>query len=398
MDKQSLTTDLFAMKLAGANATIREITQQGDCWRQIDNDLTKQNQSLYTLIQRQLKDPMASITFCGAGTSAYIGQILAEAVQQWATARVRFVATTDIVSRPDDYFSRDNCGLLISFARSGNSPESIDTADKVRELAPQVEQLNITCNPEGQLAKRQGVRDHVCLMPEQTHDRSFVMTSSFSTMLLFTYQLIARAADRSLADLTPVANAADQLCREVLAHTALSAVTQSSRLVYLGSNRLYGAAREAALKTLEMTAGQVVTLAETALGFRHGPKSIIDAQTTVCVLVSSNPYTQQFDRDIIIELLTDNQCQQIIAVAPITIANTLPTHDKLQLITLPESISTNDDSILAALHVLVAQLIGLRLAVAHHVSPDNPCPSGEVNRVVQGVTLYEFKPTNNGEK
>ncbi len=167
---------------------------------------------MYQLIADQLNNPDAHITFCGAGTSAYVGDVLADAVQRFAKARVRALATTDIVSRPDEYFSKDSQGILFAFGRSGNSAESVDTADKVTQIAPNVYQINITCNPDGELSKRHNEHNKVCLMPAETHDKSFVMTSSFSTMLLFTYQLVCKAMGQfhkqPVNDLSPVAECA----------------------------------------------------------------------------------------------------------------------------------------------------------------------------------------------
>jgi tagatose-6-phosphate ketose/aldose isomerase len=40
--------------------------------------------------------------------------------------------------------------------------------------------------------------------------------------------------------------------------------------------------------------------------------------------------------------------------------------------------------------VLVAQLLGLSYSLQLGATPDNPFPSGTVNRVVQGVRIHEF--------
>lgn len=392
-----MSIHLNSLVLDGATHVVREIAQQGDCWREIQSLLDAQPQDLYALLRQILASPDAQVTFCGAGTSSYIGHILADAIGngKGVAAQLRSVPTTDIVSRPDFYFNSNSSGVLFSFARSGNSPESIDTAEKVAQLAPNVVQINVTCNPEGAMAHADNSQTRCCLMPERTHDRSFVMTSSFSTMLLFTHQLLVRAAGENEPDLSVVAQAADELNQILWTHPATEGVGATDRLVYLGSNTLSGAAREAALKALEMTAGKVVTLAETSLGFRHGPKSIVNASTTVCLFFSTHPYTQQFDRDMLIELLDDGTAQHLIAVAPHSMANelrALPHSDRLHIIALPDSVNHYPDVVLAPLHVLVSQVIGLKLAVQHGVAPDNPSPSGEVNRVVQGVTRYAFTP------
>ncbi|MBR0574405.1 MULTISPECIES: SIS domain-containing protein [Pasteurellaceae] len=395
MDYKTLNSNLYELKLDGAQYTIDEVAQQPNCWRQIKDLLDQQDPALYQLIAKTLNNPTAYITFCGAGTSAYVGDVLADAIQQFAKARVRSVPTTDIVSRPNYYFDSESEGIVFAFGRSGNSAESVDTADKVSQLAPKVHQINVTCNPNGELAKRNDSHNHVCLMPPETHDKSFVMTSSFSTMLLFTFQLVNRAAGRPLADLNLVADCAEDWCKRLLSSDFLQKIPTSERLVYLGSNTLFGAAKESALKALEMTGGKVVTLTETSLGFRHGPKSIVDETTTACVFVSNNEYTSRFDRDIAIELLSDNKCKQVIVIATQRIADQLLQkfghNSPLELIVLPDNLVDADDVLLAPLGVLVSQIIGLTLSVTFDISPDNPCPTGEVNRVVQGVTLYEFK-------
>ncbi|MGY0398452.1 MAG: SIS domain-containing protein [Ostreibacterium sp.] len=388
-----MTLDTFNLNkliLAGTQDTVKEITQQADCWMKIDECLDTYSDTFYALIAEQLQSSESQVTFCGAGTSAYIGQIISEILQPMVKAAVRFIPTTDIVSCPDAYFSNKSQGLLFSFARSGNSPESLDTADKVSQLASQIVQINITCNPDGALANRQEQQSHCCLMPKETHDKSFVMTSSFSTMLLFTDQLIRRALRQHEYDLSAVAEVSRQFNQKLLAHPSVQVAAKSHRIVYLGSNALYGAARESALKALEMTNGLVVTMAETALGFRHGPKSMINHETTVCLFISSHAYTQQFDRDMLLELLDNGHAQQVIAVAPQSVAITLPTHHKLQVIAFDAILNDYPDTLLSVLHVQVAQIIGLALAMQYQISPDNPCPSGEVNRVVQGVTLYSF--------
>ena len=49
-----------------------------------------------------------------------------------------------------------------------------------------------------------------------------------------------------------------------------------------------------------------------------------------------------------------------------------------------------DNMYLAFEYILAAQLIALYKSLSFGITPDNPCPSGEVNRVVKGVTLYPY--------
>ena len=76
--------------------------------------------------------------------------------------------------------------LLVSFARSGNSPESMAAVALAEQGVADCHHLIFTCNAEGALyAEGKRLRKaHVVLLPEETNDRGFAMTSSFPGMML----------------------------------------------------------------------------------------------------------------------------------------------------------------------------------------------------------------------
>lgn len=373
-----------------AHATAREIAAQGTQWRKI-TALLHRDQAHVAQCRNALNDHTATIVFSGAGTSAYVGEIVAPMVSAFSPAHCQAIASTDLVSHPAACLPRDAHGLFFAFARSGHSPESLDSIVKLAQIAPKMQALAVTCNAEGALAHDQRVS--ALLMPPETHDESFVMTSSFSTMVLYTAQYCRQACQQPLNDLAVLAEASDALNRKGYENAAFDDLAQAKRLVFLGSNALFGAAKEAALKILEMTAGTITTLAETALGVRHGPKSWINSETVVTVMASNHPYTQQFDADIIDELVDDGQAAKVVVIASAAFFARYPhlrKHPRIAALPYPPSIDHVSDDGLAVLAVQHAQLLGLRCAIALGISPDNPCPSGAVNRVVQGVTLYPY--------
>ena len=371
----------------GAAHTAREIAQQGDCWRKIPQLLAQTPASIKQLVQHSLTRHGDAIVFSGAGTSAYVGEILAAALQPYTSAYCLARHSTDIVSNPAAAVAHGAQGVMFAFARSGNSPESLDSLDKLHAVAPAVTPIGITCNPNGALAQKAARGEGLaCLMPEETHDLSFVMTSSFSTMTLFTAALCREALGLPALDSDSAATAADRIVRTFWESPVLNALAQAKRLIFLGSNALWGAARESALKILEMTAGAIPTMAETALGFRHGPKSLIDADTAVIIFASNDAYTQQFDRDIAVEVLNSRARTVLVISSPAFLAR-YPELAEHGLATFPDEAP---DEVAACLAVIHAQLLGLRAAMDRAISADNPCPSGDVNRVVQGVTLYPY--------
>ena len=377
----------------GATATAREIAQQGDCWEKIPALLATTNPALKTRLHAALHDARATIAFSGAGTSAYVGDILAPAIQRHSRAHSLATASSDLVAQPAGKLPRDAHGFLFAFARSGNSPESVASLEKAATIAPELVPVAVTCNDRGALAEhcRNG-HGYCCQMPPETHDESFVMTSSFSTMTLFTAALCREALDLPPPDFTALAAAQHHARDTYYTSPALDALARAARIIYLGSGALYGAARESALKILEMTAGKIPTMAETTLGFRHGPKSLINNETAVCFFISSDPYSQQYDRDLALEVLGDGNAAHVHIYAPAAFLARYPeiAASRAHVTAFDAALDGQDDAALAPLYVQYAQLTGLRCALDAGISPDNPSPDGSVNRVVKGVTVYPY--------
>src|SRR5690242_1968183 len=296
-------------KDADGPATAVEIRQQPEIWRLVAAESARRRSEIDGFLRPLLSEQRARIILSGAGTSAFAGQVLAPALTGRLRRRVDAAATTDIVASPRDILGEDVPTLLVSLARSGDSPESTATTAMADELLSSVRHLVITCNSHGQLAKAHAERDDslVLLMPPAANDRGFAMTSSFTSMLLAAQlALDPRSAldpggtDHGYVD--RLGAAADQLLAERAGQLAGLAARRYRRVVYLGSGALTGLAREAALKLLELTAGQVVSYWDSPLGFRHGPKAVLEQVTLCVVFVSTDPYSRRYDQDVADEL------------------------------------------------------------------------------------------------
>ena len=279
-------------------ATILEIGQQPDAWREVAANArrARRRSSCGTSTSR----PDLRVILTGAGSSAFAGEIAAPALRRHLDRRVEAIATTDIVASPLDHLERHTPTLLVSFGRSGNSPESLATTALADELVDDVWHLVLTCDRDGELGRAHGGRANslVVFMPERTNDVGFAMTSSLTSMLLSCLLLLGPAEP---GDAEALARAAQHVV-ELQSDIRALAQAKKQRFVYLGSGPLEGLARESALKLLELTAGEVVTYFDSPLGFRHGPKSVLDADTLVVVYVSTDPYTRRYDLDIIAEI------------------------------------------------------------------------------------------------
>ncbi|TCC44964.1 SIS domain-containing protein [Kribbella capetownensis] len=365
-----------------ALTTYREIVQQPAVWRQAAETLAARSDEVAAFLEPLFALPDLRIVLTGAGTSAFAGEVLAPALARTLRRRVEAVATTDIVSNPREMFAEDVPTLLVSFARSGDSPESVAATQLAATCLTSVHQLVITCNPEGQLAREHSGSESSLglLMPSATNDRGFAMTSSFTSMLLTAWLALAPDQDPRLAE--RLAAAAEQVLGRP---DELAGLTGRSydRIVYLGSGSLGGLARESALKLLELTAGKVISYYDTPLGFRHGPKAVLKDGTLAVVYLSNDGYTRRYDEDIVQELRAAIGAENVLAVSAQS-----DDAESWQI----DGVADVDDAVLTLPFVVIAQLLALRFSVALGRTPDNPFPDGEVNRVVQGVTIHPLRP------
>jgi tagatose-6-phosphate ketose/aldose isomerase len=367
----------------GAASTYREITQQPAVWREVAGMLAARSAEVAAFLEPLLARPDLRIMLSGAGTSAFAGEVLRPALERSLGRRVDAVATTDIVSNPRDVFAEDVPTLLVSFARSGDSPESVAATRLAQQCLDPVHQLILTCNPDGQLAREHAGSSSslVLLMPPTANDRGFAMTSSFTSMLLAAWLVLSPAADRT--DLAErLAAAAEQVLAEADLLADLAA-RGYDRVVYLGSGPLGGLARESALKLLELTAGEVVSYYDTALGFRHGPKAVLRERTLVVVYLSNDGYTRRYDEDIAEELRAAIGSENVLVVA----AEDGDSAADAEVWRI-RGLDDVSDAALAMPLAIIAQLLALQFSLELGRTPDNPFPDGEVNRVVQGVTIY----------
>lgn len=377
-------TELPVPRQEDGGATILEIGQQPGAWREVGGRADEETAGFLRGIASR---PDLRVILTGAGSSAFIGEIAAPALRRHLNRRVEAIATTTIVASPLDFLERHTPTLMVSFGRSGNSPESLATTALADELVDDVWHLIFTCDREGELGRAHGGRANslVVYMPERTNDSGFAMTSSLTSMLL-SCLLILGPAERS--DVETLARAAEYV--SVLQPDIRTlAQTKKQRFVFLGSGPLEGLARESALKMLELAAGEVVTYFDSPLGFRHGPKSVLDGDTLAVVYVSTDPYTRRYDLDIIAEIRAQLGQDAVMVLS----AQPIPT--ALGSAVLLPGLDGLDDALVALAYLVFAQYLALFTSLEYGKTPDNPFPSGEVSRVVRGVTIYPMSSTDN---
>jgi tagatose-6-phosphate ketose/aldose isomerase len=221
--------------------------------------------------------------------------------------------------------------------------------------------------------------DGLITLDPRTNDRSLVMTSSFSNLVLAGLILanpeglastIDLASERA-RDLLPVI---DKQCGRVAAGVR-------DRIVVLASSPLLGWLREAGLKTLETTNGCFPVISETFLGLRHGPISFVKADTLVLCLLSSDPLRRLYEVDLIRELRL-KELGYLVGIADLGEESDL--FDEI----IPAVLPNAPDALRTPYEIIAPQLLGYHLGLSKGINPDNPSPDGVMNRVVQGFKIH----------
>lgn len=372
--------------------TAKEIIQQPDTWRESVKNLIKNKIEIKSFIDSFLSKKEFRIILTGAGTSAFAGEVCEPYLTSLLNKRVEAIATTDLVASPKSYFIKDMPTLLVSFARSGNSPESVHAVNLATQLVDDLYQVVITCNENGKLAKNT-VNDEkslLLLMPPQTNDLGFAMTSSFTTMVLNAMAVFnIDNIENFSSDVDKLSNSVNDFIENNIEKVTSLANEDFERIVYLGSSTSKGIARESALKVLELTAGKVNASYDTPLGFRHGPKSVVDDETVSVIYISNDEYTRKYDLDLAKEMLAHKKNDRVVIVGDNIEEDIL---NKADYVFNVENINyTVENEVLLPLQqIIFGQMLSFLKSVNLGITPDNPCPTGEVNRVVQGVILHEL--------
>lgn len=375
----------------GAEITTREIKQQPELWQETLTIYQEKQEAIAAFLRtiKQKTDKRIRVVFTGAGTSQYVGDTIVPYLNKTgATADYLFesIATTDIVAAPEQVLFADEPILLVSFARSGNSPESLAAVKIVDQFVADSYHLTITCAADGSLAQQAAADEtsYLLLMPERSNDAGFAMTGSFSCMALSALLIFDQTP---LTEKRHYVETLSRLGQEVIdRETELQVLTDRSfkRIVYLGSGTLSGLTREAQLKVLELTAGKIATVFDSSMGFRHGPKSFVENQTLVFVFVSNTSYTRQYDLDMLEELKSDGIAAAVTAIGQPAAVNFSGTN-----FFFPDD-TLLPDGYLALADIVFAQTIALLASIKVGNTPDTPSPTRTVNRVVKGVTIHPY--------
>ena len=375
----------------GLEHTPREIFQQPETWEKTFQRCRQ--------IQEQIANAVRSggigaggkaptVYLIGAGTSDYVGRALTPLLRRCWSTEAWPVPSTTLLADFDEFHQAGRDYFWISFSRSGQSPEGVALLERALRNHCNIHHLVITCNQNGEMAKlcqgRSG-RALAIVLDETTNDRGLAMTSSFSNMLVAGQ---CAAHIESLDDygkiLTQMADAGSRFLPQAAEVAESVANLDCCRIIFVGSGALHGVAQECALKSLELSGGQVVAMAETPLGLRHGPLSSLNQQAAFVAFLSSNARHRGYELDLLEEIAKKRLGRIRIAVS----ANESDESASLVDYLLPLNSSGLGDEYRPVVDVIFGQLLGLFTSLRCGLKPDQPSPNGAIHRVVAPIKLY----------
>jgi tagatose-6-phosphate ketose/aldose isomerase len=371
----------------GAEYTADEIVAQPQLWLKIYKQITSDKNNISSFLDEVLPE-VSRIILTGAGTSAFVGLSLHGVFTRSLKVHTDSVATTDLVSHPNDYFFDDEVIMLVSFARSGNSPESTAVVALGDKLCKKCYHLMITCNPDGQLANyTSDSLKHIILLPSEANDLSLAMTGSYSGMLLCGHLIAGLKHIESLAlQIDFLYQYGSKIIDKYASALKEIASLDFERVVFLGSGPLFGTATESHLKLQELTDGNIICKNDSYLGFRHGPKAVTNEKTIMVFIFSNNPYVQQYEKDLVGSMRKGKKPLFTISISESPVKGLCFDLE----INLSDSGSHIDEGLLTVCDILPAQLMGLYKSMAIGLKPDAPSESGAISRVVENVNIYPY--------
>ncbi|GAB3317051.1 SIS domain-containing protein [Larkinella ripae] len=368
----------------GARFTAIEIEGQPVLWQKIYAMISQKRADIGAFLTPLLKLPDLRIILAGAGSSAFIGEAAQGIVQESTGKLTHAIATTDLLTHPKLHFQREIPTLMVSFSRSGNSPESLASVEIADEHCDQVHHLIITCNKDSALTHRKLPNAFYLVLPEQANDQSLAMTGSFTGMLLAVLLVMKlQSMDALRASLETLVDQTRSLLSELLPRIVALASQPYRRIIFLGSGPLLGIARECHLKVQELSDGQVICKHDSFLGFRHGPRAVVNRESLIVYLFSADPVVGLYERDLCVAIDQDGQH---VPTATWNMPRQKLDHSVLDITLANYHDGPNELSFIGA--AVVGQLIGFYQSLYLGLRPDNPSVSGAINRVVQGVTIY----------
>jgi tagatose-6-phosphate ketose/aldose isomerase len=380
---EMLARDPEEQRRLGYVHTLREICQQPSTWIR-----TAELMQQFARVLSPLVEGISSLVLSGSGSSDFAGDCVRMVLQKELGVNAHAIPSGTLLTHDSHAVSIGRPGLMVSLARSGDSPESVGAVALMLKIEPRFRHLVLTCNRRGSLATafREDPKVTVIALDDCTNDRSLAMTSSFTNLVIAARFLgLIEEPARYLSICNGLSRTAAALLQEHFGTLAQVGRAPYRRVLFLGSGPRFAVARETALKMLEMTAGRVTTSCETYLGLRHGPMSAVNEDTLIVCFLSAEPKVRAYESDVLREL-----AHKQLGLFRLIVGKDVPQElvgAKDVVIPYLGADELADDNI-PVLDAVVGQLLAFFRCLKEGPQPDSPSQAGVIHRVVQSFTLH----------
>lgn len=385
MNDKKLNVNRGYTDLTSPMHTAREISGQPKLWTEVFKLVGDQKEEIQEFLQPIIRNTNLRIILTGAGSSAFLGNTLQGGFQLETKRITQAIATTDLITHPEQFFLRKIPTLLVSFARSGNSPESLEAIREANQYCESIFHLIISCNRDGDIIKHGDKKNsYFLLLPPKSNDQALAMTGSFTSMLLAALLILRiNRLDSVVHEFEMLKiNAEDMINKHSYSIRRLAGEGYE-RVIFLGSGPLLGIARECQLKLQELTDGKVICKYDSFLGLRHGPRVVINEKSLIVYLFSNEENSFNYEKDLAKSISKSEPTY------PAVCFGRKPADLKNCLLEISFSNSVSQLGIFyPVLAVMLGQIMGYYFSLDQGLDPDNPSVRGTINRVVQGVTIY----------
>ncbi|MCZ7554338.1 MAG: hypothetical protein B6D39_08035 [Anaerolineae bacterium UTCFX2] len=331
-----------------------EITHQAEAWQQAFERVTERTDEIRDFWREAQPD---QVLFTGCTSPYYAGVSAAIGLEQQLGISVRAVPCNEFIQFPDAYLTRKANPVMIVLSRSGLTTEALWMVEEFNKKHPG-RTILLSPRENSPLSRLTRLNIHF----PKGDDAALPQTRSLSSMYMaaLTLNAIISGFDADLDDLraapeafTSILQNAEPVVREVIESR------QISRVFFLGAGPLYGIVREATLKVMEMSF--VPTFCYPFLESRHGPRSLMDANTLVLGLYS------QAGRGLEAPVMEEySQKLGVVSLAAVP-------DNSWETGALNNVVSTGvswDDRIQGLAYLPIVQLAAYYLAIQQGVNPD----------------------------
>lgn len=375
----------------GVLHTPQEIFQQPQTWPVTYRRCVEKKAELSAFLKGSgVGGELAPVIYLvGAGTSDYVGRALSNLIRERWNCESWAVPSTDLLTNLEDYVLPRRKYLWISFSRSGDSSEGVAVLERALADYPQIRHLVVTCNHAGSMVEacaRRPDQAMALVLDQAVNDRGLAMTSSFSNMVV-AGQCLAHLDSLGEYEqiLTQLVEAAKTNRSQFAQEASCLAQVDFSKACFVGSGTLAAVAEESALKLLELTAGKISTMSQSVLGLRHGPMSVLDADTLFVMFMSNQERRRNYELDLLKEIRAKELVGVLVVVTPGKFERVESIADQLLSLDLPAAVA---DEYRPPVDIIFGQMLGLFSSLRAGLQPDRPSPTGAISRVVSHVTIY----------